>query len=365
MKRKIILCIIGVAAVCVIGFGIGYKIENKNASSVKSNVVTTSKESHVNKSSNDIAKNTNNPKKDNTSSNNTNVEQTSAVSTKNSSYNNSNNGANWTYATSSEIDNLKGQYSLMNVIKKSSDSDINNDLTGISISDNEVQLTNDINGNYIYSTSDRMKVYNLNSNEFLETFGESTGDFGLTGSSFKVYAAGDIFIYELQNGNIVISYKDFSSTALNDTLVIKPVDVSNWYGSYKVGKEIQGTGSNPYNLKPENLTGKQILISKNEFRYGDKVVDNPNYYFVKVNPESYFNNKYADVDLINGEAYFLAVMSDKYPMTNQAYVNLKNYIGCQSGAWLAGIAMPIILGPNGNIQAMNNIQEIYNVKNID
>ncbi|WP_055069774.1 hypothetical protein [Clostridium massiliamazoniense] len=227
-------------------------------------------------------------------------------------------------------------------------------------------MDNDINGNNIYSSSDRMKVYPTTASEFKILFGVTPKSLGLEGNNFNVDTIGNVFIYQLPNKNIVFSFENIAGFAINNSNAIKPSNISNWYGIYTIKNKVgQINGFNSYGIKSINLTGKKVVIGANEFKYGTTVIQNPQYYILKVNPNSLNGNgTYSGIELTNGEGYFLAVLGKNEKMTNFLYDGLPPYIGCTSGAWAADIAMPIILAPNGTIQVMNNNEEFYStIKN--
>lgn len=308
---------------------------------------------------------------------NSNIESTNSVENKNSSnlsdspknenYSNPNIiGANtkvntygYTYATASDLKNISGIYNFNNFARGK---EINalQDLSGITINSKGVVLNNDITGNNIYSSSERMKIYKVTSSAFYTIFGVTPISLGLQGNDFNIYAIGNVFIYQLPNKNIVFSFEGGAGNAINTTNNLPTSNVSKWYGVYTINNKVgQVNGVNNYGQKAVNLTGEKVIIESNEFKYKNITIKNPQYYIVKVTPNALLGTSYSGVDLTGEDADFLAVLRQGEKMSNFLYDNLPSYTGCLSGAWAAGISMPIILGPNGNVQVMNNNEEIY------
>lgn len=296
---------------------------------------------------------------------NSNIANTNSVENKNSSKPNiisakqKPNLYGYTYATASDLKNISGIYNFDNFAKGR---EINalKDLSGITINSKGVVLNNDITGNNIYSSSERIKIYKVTSSEFYIIFGATPTSLGLQGNDFNVYAIGDVFIYQLPNKNIVFSFESGAGNAINTTNSLPTSNVSKWYGIYTVNNKIgQVNGVNNYGEKAINLTGEKVIIESNEFKYKNITIKNPQYYIVKVTSNDLLGTSYSGVDLTGEDADFLAVLGPGEKMSNFLYNNLPSYTGCLSGAWAAGISMPIILGPNGNVQVMNNNEEIY------
>lgn len=362
--KKILIAIVIIIIICI-GIG-GFLFLNNKSSEEK--VQSTSSVSQLSKESSNGKENENSTGKEisvvPTQATNSLQNSPSAIGTKtvsnkeNETNKNIESSKNIEYASESELANISGNYTLDN-FTIGENSKLANEISSITINSNGVVLNNDYNGNNPYSSSEKMRIWKMDSRNFQLTFGVSPESQGLNGNEFNVYSIGYVFIYQLPNKNILFSFENVAGTTIDNSNNIAPSNISNWYGTYTVGNIVgQLNGYNADGVKANNITGQKVVITANEYKYGNVIIQNPKYYLFKVSPQALSGTSFSGAALINGSVYCIAVLSPKYPMDNFLYRALPSYVGCTSGAWAANVAMPIILGANNSVQVLNDINQI-------
>lgn len=232
-------------------------------------------------------------------------------------------------------------------------------VNGIDIFKNKVIVLK--HGKEIYKTTDTIYSRVIKVDEFKEIFGVNPADlgYGLDQKTFVVYKVGNINMFKLAGGDLLFTYDGILNYGLDDNAISNPNEISYWYGNYQVTNKIVKPRFSDGELD-KNLTGKEVIINKDEFKYGNETIKDPQYYIFEEKPEELYNKKDFKGEVPqNGEkVFFLGVLPKGDKLTR-----LEKYMATNPD-YKSKALTPIILKSNGEIAVMNIIGSVFNANRV-